>query len=208
VASDPQRSVPAGSEETAWPEDAIEIGRIADAWGIKGWFKVQAYSADAQALFSSRRWFLKPGDDKKPVAPVGAAAKTGPLPPVLKILSVRDHGEGIVASAEGVADRSAAEALRGARIFISRAAFPKTDPDEYYWVDLIGLDVVNRQGEALGTVIDLLDTGPHSVLRIAPPGLTPPIKPDQERLVPFVSAFIDQVDLEQRRISVDWGLDY
>jgi 16S rRNA processing protein RimM len=200
--------VSSGSEELAWPEDAVEIGRIADAWGIKGWFKVQAYSADAQALFSSRRWFLKPGDDKKPAAALGAAAKARPLPPVLKILSVRDHGEGIVASAEGVADRSAAEGLRGARICVSRAAFPGTDPDEYYWVDLIGLAVFNRQGEALGTVIDLLDTGPHSVLRIAPPGLTPPIKPDQERLVPFVAAFIDQVDLEQRRILVDWGLDY
>lgn len=208
MAFDLQRTVPAVSDEAAWPEDAIEIGRIADAWGIKGWFKVQAYSADAQALFSSRRWFLKPGDDRKPAAALPPAAKAGTLPSVLKILSVRDHGEGIVASAEGVADRSAAEALRGARIFVSRAAFPKTDPDEYYWVDLIGLAVLNRQGEALGTVIDLLDTGPHSVLRIAPPGLTPPIKPDQERLVPFVAAFVDQVDLEQRRILVDWGLDY
>jgi 16S rRNA processing protein RimM len=183
----------------AWPEDAVEVGRVLDAWGIKGWVKIQSYSTDAQALFSSRRWFLQPPEGK-PMAK--------PLPSVLKILSVREHGEGIVAQAEDVADRNAAEALRGARIFISRSAFPKADPNEYYWVDLIGLAVHNRQGELLGEVVGLLDTGPHSVLRIAPPGLPQPVKPDQERLVPFVSAFVDEVSLPERRITVDWGLDY
>jgi len=192
--------------EPAWPDDAVEVGRVLDAWGIKGWVKVQSYSGDAQALFSSRRWFLKPSEEG--AAARLAAAKARPLPPVLKILAVRDHGEGIVANAEGVADRNGAEALRGARIFVSRAQFPKADPDEFYWVDLIGLTVVNRQGETLGEVVGLMDTGPHSVLRIVPPGLTPPVKPDQERLVPFVSAFVDDVSLDQRRITVDWGLDY
>ena len=68
--------------------------------------------------------------------------------------------------------------------------------------------MVNRQGETLGEVVGLMDTGPHSVLRIVPPGLSAPVKPDQERLVPFVSAFVDTVSLEERRITVDWGLDY
>lgn len=205
MASDAQHPLAAGSEELAWPDDAIEVGRILDAWGVKGWFKVQAYSADAQALFSARRWLLKPPEDR-PAAPV--AAKAGRLPSVLKILSIRDHGEGIVANAEGVLDRNGAEALRGARIFASRSSFPQTDPDEYYWIDLIGLNVVNRQGDDLGQVVGLLDTGPHSVLRIVPAGLKPPVKPDQERLVPFVATFVDDVDLTLRRITVDWGLDY
>jgi 16S rRNA processing protein RimM len=195
---------PAGSEDQTWPEDAIEVGRILDAWGVKGGIKVQAYSADAQALFSSRRWFLQPPEVDKPMM---AKPKTA-LPHQLKITSVRDHGEGIVATVSGITDRNGAEALRGARIFISRALFPSADPNEYYWVDLIGLSVVNRQGEALGTVEGLIDTGPHSVLRIIPPGLTAPVKPDQEKLVPFVAAFVDDVDLEQKLITVDWGLDY
>lgn len=194
-----------GSAEPAWPEDAVEVGRILDAWGIKGWVKVQAYSSDAEALFSSRRWFIQPPEDNKAVV---AKVKAKVLPRVLKILAVRDHGEGIVANVEGVTDRNGAEALGGARIFISRSAFPAADPNEYYWVDLIGLTVVNRQGETLGVVEGLMDTGPHSVLRIIPPGLTAPVKPDQERLVPFVAAFVDDVDLEQRLITVDWGLDY
>lgn len=194
------------SEEQAWPEDAIEVGCILDAWGVKGWIKVQAYSSDAQALFSSRRWFLRAAEVSEGKSPVVVRSK--PLPRLLKILAIREHGEGIVTSVQGVADRTAAEALRGARIFISRSAFPSTSPDEYYWVDLIGLNVSNRQGEVLGEVMGLIDAGPHSVLRIMPPGMAAPIKPDQERLVPFVAAFVDDVDLEQRQITVDWSLDF
>jgi 16S rRNA processing protein RimM len=206
MASESLRGSPAGSDELAWPDDAIEVGRILDAWGVKGWVKIQSYSHDAQALFASRRWFLKPGDENKPAAVVAAKARV--LPPALKILAVREHGDGIVANVQDVGDRNGAEALRGARIFVSRANFPKVDTDEYYWVDLIGLTVVNRAGETLGEVVGLMDTGPHSVLRIMPPGLVAPVKPDQERLVPFVSAFVDDVSLDQRRITVDWGLDY
>ncbi len=195
---------PDSVQDTAFPADAVEVGRILDAWGIKGGFKVQSYSAHAEALFSARRWFLQPAE---PLNKSAVVVKVQAVPPLLKILSVREHGDGIVASVEGVSDRNAAEALRGARIFVSRSTFPSADPDEFYWVDLIGLNVVNRQGEALGTVLGLMDTGPHSVLRIAPPGLVE-VKPDQERLVPFVAAYVDSVSLEQRLISVDWGLDF
>lgn len=187
--------------DPAWPEDAIEVGRVLDAWGIKGWMKILSHSTDPQALFASRRWFLKPSEQALP-------GKPSAVPPVLKILSVRDHSDGIVAQAEGISDRNAAEALRGARLFVSRSTFPQPDPDEFYWVDLIGLTVVNREGQTLGEVLDLIDTGPHCVLRIVPPGLVAPVKPDQEVLVPFVSAFVDTVDLQARRITVDWGLDY
>ncbi|HLO92916.1 MAG TPA: ribosome maturation factor RimM [Burkholderiaceae bacterium] len=193
--------------EAAWPDDAIEVARIADAWGIKGWFKVHAHSADPQAIFATRRWFLKPAESAIPGIP-GKAPGKGSVPGLLKILSLREHGDGLVASAEGVSDRNAAEALRGARVFVSRTHFPKADPDEFYWVDLVGLTVVNRQGETLGEVIGLLDTGPHAVLRIQPAGLTAPVKPEQERLIPFVSAFVDDVSLPERRITVDWGLDF
>lgn len=173
----------------------MPVGRILDAWGIKGGLKVQAYSADADALFSAKRWYLK---------------ATGPKPgqAVLAVRSVREQGEGIVAMAEGVDDRNAAEALRGHEIHIPRSDFPRTPDGEYYWVDLIGLDVVNRESQALGRVIGLIDTGPHAVLRILPPGVEEPVKPDQERLIPFVGNFIDDVNLEARRITVDWGLDF
>ena len=110
----------------------------------------------------------------------------------------------MVASAHDVLDRTAAEALRGARIFVARSSFPTASTDEYYWVDLIGLDVVNRAGEAMGTVRELLSTGPQTVLVMdyMQDGKL------QERMIPFVSAFVDNVDLKARRIRVDWQLDY
>ena len=196
--------IPASTGDTApWPEDAVEVGRIVDAWGVKGWIKVQPFAADPQALFSSRRWFLKPPEPQGPRRP----AAPSPVPPLLKITQVKHHGDAVVAQAQDVADRSGAEALKGARIFVSRASFPSADADEYYWVDLIGLSVVNLQGERLGTVIGLLDTGPHSVLRIAPEGAESGDEAS-ERLVPFVAAYVTDVSLADKRITVDWGLDY
>ncbi|MBO9686358.1 ribosome maturation factor RimM [Roseateles chitosanitabidus] len=185
----------------AFPEDAIEVGRVLDAWGIKGWMKILSHSADAQALFASRRWFLKPSEKALP-------GKPHIVPPVLKILAVRDHADGIVAQAEGLSDRNGAEALKGARIFVSRSVFPETDDDEYYWIDLIGMAVINKDGQTLGEVVDLIDTGPHCVLRITPAGKVAPVKPDEEILIPFVNAFVGQVDKAAKTIAVDWDLDY
>ncbi|MEO5697795.1 MAG: ribosome maturation factor RimM, partial [Burkholderiaceae bacterium] len=173
-------------------------------WGLKGWFKVQAFASDPQALFASRRWFLLPSE--KSILPRPAATA---IPPLLRIAQIKEHGDVVVALAEDIADRSAAESLRGARVFVGRTNFPTAGPDEFYWVDLIGLNVVNRQGEALGTVVGLIDTGPHSVLRVAP--LVTPAGvsvQEAERLIPFVAAYVDEVSLERRLIGVDWGLDY
>jgi 16S rRNA processing protein RimM len=192
-----------GDAAPGWPEDAIEVGKIIGAWGIKGWIRVQPFASDPQALFSSRRWFIKPPESK---GPHGLSAHPA-IPEVLKITWSKEHGDAIVAQCQEVGDRAAAQALRGARVFVPRASFPTADKDEYYWVDLIGLAVVNLQGQGLGTVVGLLDTGPHSVLRIAPEDADPADEASQ-RLVPFVAAYVVDVSLAERRITVDWGLDY
>jgi 16S rRNA processing protein RimM len=106
-----------------------------------------------------------------------------------------------------VADRNQAEALKGARIFVPRSSFPTAGTDEYYWIDLLGLDVFNREGVTLGQVKDLMSTGPQTVLVLAQAS-DEPGKPDIERMIPFVSAFVDNVDLPGRKITVDWQLDY
>jgi len=182
-------------EAAELPADAVEVGRIADAWGIKGWFRILPYSADPEALFSSKRWYLLPAEK-------GAKTFSGTLR--LAIKEAREHSDSVVACAHEVADRSAAEALKGARIFVPRSSFPTAAKDEYYWVDLIGLEVVNREGLALGQVRDLLSTGPQTVLVIeyGQDGKT------LERMIPFVSAYVDGVDLAARRITVDWQPDY
>ena len=191
----PAAALPAGLEPADLPADAIEVGRIADAWGIKGWFKVLAHSADPEALFSAKRWFLQPAEQ-------GPKTFSGTL--LLRIREAKDHSGVVVATAQEIDDRSAAEALRGARVFIPRSSFPTADADEYYWVDLIGLAVTNRDGVALGTVKELLSTGPQTVLVLAyeAQGTT------QERMIPFVSAFVDTVDIPGKRIAVDWQADY
>jgi 16S rRNA processing protein RimM len=190
-------------EQVAWPDDAVEVGRIVDAFGVKGWIKVQPFSSDPQALFSSRRWFIQPPAGKP--RPAGAPE----LPRRLRVTQAKDHGDVVVATAQEVPDRNAAEALRGARVFVPRSSFPTAGSDEFYWIDLIGLAVVNRQGEALGSVADLLDTGVHSVLRVVYETADAAGKAAEgERLIPFVAAYIDSVDLPGRRIVVDWGLDY
>ena len=122
----------------------------------------------------------------------------------LSIKEAKEHSDTVVATANGVDDRTAAEALRGSRIFISRSHFPKAAEDEYYWVDLIGLDVVNREDVALGVVKELLSTGAQTVLVMD-------YQEDGkicERMIPFVSAYVDDVDLKARRIRVDWQADY
>jgi 16S rRNA processing protein RimM len=188
------------SADVVWPDDAVEVARIVDAFGVKGWIKVEPFSSDPQALFSSRRWFLAAPQDRRPERAEHAAA----MPPLLHIAEARDHGDMVIARCTEIADRDAARTLRGARVFVSRASFPTADADEFYWVDLIGLRVVNRQGEQLGTVAGLFDTGPHSVLRV----VSGAQEQTQERLIPFVAAYVDDVSLQERRITVDWGLDY
>ena len=184
-----------GLESAELPVDAIEVGRIADAWGIKGWFKVLPYSASPEALFSSKRWFLQPAER-------GAKSFSGTV--LLKVKEAKEHSDSVVATSAEVPDRNAAELLKGARIFVSRASFPTPEADEYYWVDLIGLDVVNREGVALGAVRELLHTGPQTVLVLA----YEEEGKSKERMIPFVSAYIDTVDLAGRRITVDWQPDY
>ena len=198
--------MPAGTDDDApCPADAVEVGRIGEAWGVKGWFRVHPHASEPQALFSSKRWYLKAPDAGVVKRPGGAAAMAH-LPALLKIVQAKEHGDGVVAHAQEIDGRVAAEALRGARIFVSRSSFPTADPDEYYWVDLIGLEVFNREGQRLGEVLGLLDTGPQSVLRIgATQGAADPAS---EILIPFVAAYVDSVSLAQRRIVVDWGPDY
>ena len=199
-------------ETAALPADAIEIGRITDAWGIKGWFKVLPHSASPEALFSSKQWFLLPPDrPMKPQRAVTAVSKTEQPawiePLLLNIKEVKDHSATVVACALSIEDRNGAEALRGARIFVPRSSFPAAADGEYYWVDLIGLQVVNRENVDLGQVLDLMSTGPQTVLVIEATAQVEGGKP-VERMIPFVAAFVDGVDLPGKRITVDWQPDY
>jgi 16S rRNA processing protein RimM len=185
------------------PEDAIEMGGIAAPWGIKGWFKVHTHSASPEALFHVRDWYLLPSS--KP--PRRVAGKPAAEPPFagcvrIRIREIKPHGDGIVAIIRDIDDRNITEALQGSRIFIPRSKFPPPKKGEFYWVDLLGMSVVNRQGEDLGLVDDLISTGPQTVIVIRHEAT------GVERLIPFVDAYIDAVDQPERRIRVDWLPEY
>ncbi|WP_368620920.1 ribosome maturation factor RimM [Paraburkholderia sp. BR13444] len=194
----------AGSEaaemriETAasWPADAVEVGAIVDAYGLKGWVKVAAHADAGQggdALLSAKRWWLLKGQERK-------SAPT---------LQAKTHSDSVVARLGGIADRDVALALRGSRVYISRSEFPALEADEFYWVDLIGLDVVNLAGLSLGKVASMIDNGAQSVLRIEYPATDKSGKPiAAERLIPFVGVFVKTVDQTAKQIVVDWEADY
>lgn len=171
------------------PDDLVLVGHVTGAYGIRGWVRIKPYSPDADAMLYAKTWWL----DK----------------PVLRdvdTMQVKTHGDEVVAQLMGVADRNAAEALKGATVQIRRSHFPALSTDEFYWVDLIGLAVENLQGEALGTVNDLMDNGAHPILRVALP--VPGEEKSREFLIPFVDQFVKTVDQVARKITVDWGLDY
>lgn len=189
----------AGEPVAALPPDAVEVGRVMGAWGVKGGLRVKPFAADPQALFSTKRWFLAAPEAAGPKP--DAAAFRWPL--LLRVRQAKEHGDGVVATAEDLDDRDLAEALKGARVFVSRQSFPTPDDGEFYWVDLIGLAVLNRESAVLGTVVGLIETGPHCVLRVQPEDAAA-----AETLIPFVDAYVDAVDLPGRRITVDWQADY
>lgn len=193
-----------GWQQGELPGDAVELGRLGDAWGVKGWLKVLSHSTDPQTLLSAPHWWLLP-----PTPPHDRGFRLFSSPVCVEVSEVKPHADTLVARFPGLTDRTTAEQLRGVRIFVSREDFPdQKDPDEFYWVDLIGLDVVNREGVHLGVVSHLLATGPTSVLVLGfTQGEGADAKPG-ERMIPFVSAYVDNVDQSARRITVDWQPEY
>ena len=179
------------SAEMHVPEDLVLVGHISGAFGIQGWVKIRPYSADADAMFNARQWWLNKPELHE-----------------IACLEVKPHGEDVLARLRGVADRNAAEALKGSTVSISRQSFPPLEDGEFYWVDLMGLSVQNLQGEVLGVIRDLMDNGAHPILRVAAAEVPEAELHKHERLIPFVDQFVKQVDLQGKSIQVDWGLDF
>ena len=181
------------------PEGLIELGRLAGPWGVKGWTKVVPYSQDADVLLRASQWYLRPPEGR---FGRGFSAFDGVVS--VDVAQCKPHGDGLVALIQGSSDRDVVAAIKGASVWVPRREFPPPADGEYYWVDLLGLEVVNRQGVLLGQVVDLMSTGPHAVLVLkdAVAGEAP------ERLIPFVPQYVDDVDLIDQRILVDWQTDY
>lgn len=168
----------------------IILGRIVAPFGVKGWLKVQPLGDDQLAWADMAEWWVSRKDD----APDEAWTAH-------ELVDCREHGNVLVAQFADVNDRDAAEAMKGLFVGAPRDALPATGEDEFYWADLTGLAVVNTAGESLGTVAGLISTGAHDVLRVVE-------GEEAERLIPFVKAYVLDVDMPGRTIRVDWQKDW
>ncbi|SME97022.1 ribosome maturation factor RimM [Pseudogulbenkiania subflava] len=164
-------------------DDLVLMGYVRGAFGVRGWVKIHADTEFADSLFQYPVWWL--GRDGQWSS---YRFEEGAVQP-----------KALMAKLAGVDTREAAEAMRGMQIAISRSEFPDTDDDEYYWSDLIGLDVVNKDGQRFGQVAELMETGANEVLVVR--------EGKSEWLIPFVGQFVLDVSLADKRITVDWNLD-
>ena len=156
------------------------MGRVAGSYGVRGWIRVRPYSAEPEALAAHRQWRI--GDEDYGVE------------------ETRLHSGALLARLAGVGTREQALRLKGKMVSVPRAALPEPEVGQYYWADLVGLEVVNAQGSVLGVVQGLFSNGAHDVMELTGDKST--------RLVPFLPAVVKKVDLEGRRIEVEWGAEW
>jgi 16S rRNA processing protein RimM len=163
----------------------VIMGRVASAFGIRGWVKVQPYSEYVDSLLDYKTWYL--GHENGPWRKVD-------------VIQAEAHDKTLAVQFPDSPDRNAAEKLKGLLIAVPRSSLPVQDEGEYYWTDLIGLTVLNEVGETLGTVAELLETGANDVLVVRGGAA--------EILIPFLNSVIKHVDLAAKTIEVDWSADY
>ena len=180
--------------------DLIELGAISEAQGLQGQVKVRPHSSDPVALLSSKQVWLSliPRRDAGVSPSIEQASLTQ-----YKVKNAKMHSGNVVMVLEGVTDRDQALALKGARILVARDTFPKAESDSYYWVDLIGCQAINLQNESLGEVLDVTENGAHGVIAIGDAATK-----EMRYLVPFVKEVVQNVDLPNKLITLDWQLDW
>ncbi len=167
----------------------IRVGRIAGVYGVKGWVKVFSYTEPRENVVSYRAWTLK-----------GGALDADSSTREVEVEAGRRQGKQVLAKLEGFDDRDQAASLVGAEIEVSRRELPDCEPGHYYWADLEGLTVKSTDGEVLGTVERLMETGAHDVLLLAGHG---------ERMIPFVlGQIVRDVSIEDGVITVDWKPEF
>ena len=164
-------------------DEAIRVGHIIGAQGVKGWIKVFSDTSPRENILSYSPWQIETGDRLQTVE-----------------ISGRLQGKNVLAKLDGVENREQANELAGSKIYIFADQLPKLEEDEYYWADLIGLEVESLQAEPLGTIETMMETGANDVMVL---------QGDRERLIPFVmNDVVRKVDLANKRVVVDWKPDY
>jgi 16S rRNA processing protein RimM len=157
------------------------MGRIFGSWGVRGGVRIDPYSEDPETLTGYKTWLVGHEGQWKEYA----------------VLEARLHTTQLVAQLAGIDDRDAALKLKGSEVAVPRDSLPQPEDGSFYWSDLIGLAVVNTGGEVLGEVKEMFSNGAQDVIDVAG---------DVQRLIPWTA--VKGVDLEARRIEVEWEKDW
>lgn len=180
----------------------VTLGRIGGPYGIKGWVKLISFTEPRENILDYRQLEIR-FDDSGVKAGVKAEAE---MPLCLEMDAGRIQGKGLVAHFVGYDTPERAQQLNGAHIEIDAKALPALEEDEYYWHQLIGMNVVNRQGIALGRIDRMLETGANDVMVIV---ATAESIDDRERLLPWLPGrTVLKVDVAKEEVQVDWEPDY
>lgn len=164
-------------------ENHIVVGKIGSTYGIHGWLKIVTYTEFGENILTYSPWYLTRDNHEWQEAIVEES---------------RPHGNGIIVKLKGVETPEVARLLTGLTITITRSQLPELKKNEYYWSDLIGLTVINKDGTVFGTVAYLIETGSNDVLVV---------KGDKEHAIPFLyGTVVTAVDLARKEIHVDWEL--
>ena len=162
----------------------VLLGQLSSVYGVKGWIKVTSHTQPRENIFNYPEWLLKIGDNWQ----------------LTKVEQGRPHGKTLVVKLAGCDDRDQAQLLVNTKIAIYRSQLPPVATDEYYWSDLIGMQVITKDDQVLGVVDHLLETGANDVIVV---------KGAHEYLVPYIrEQVVISVDLETRIIRVDWDPDF
>lgn len=185
------------------PDDLVELGRIGEPYGLKGWVNVLPSSEEPDVLLKSKQWWVSrlPEAQGSAVRRVGQPKLEDLVFEPFRVLQSKPHSSRIVAHLEGIEQPELAAQFKGRRVYVSRARFPAPAEGEYYWIDLVGCVVTNVEGSTLGSVVQVVDHGAHPILVVKGDA-------EQEMLIPFVAAYVLSVDTQARKIQADWQEDY
>lgn len=167
--------------------DVVIVGRLGAVYGIKGWLKVNSFTEQPEAIFDYSQWLV---------------GRDGQWQPI-EISEWRRHNRSLIAKLVGYDVREQSQTLTGFDVAVKSSALPELADDEFYWKDLLGMRVKNRQDYDLGIVTDLMETGSNDVL-VVKANLKDAFG-KKERLIPFIeSQMVDDIDVEAQVITVDW----
>jgi len=182
----------------------VVMGRVVAPYGVFGWLKIVPDTESFDGLLDYDAWWLGKGNDWREMV----------------VETAKIHNDVLVVKLEGIDDRDAAFACKGKQIAVPRDALPEPEENEYYWSDLIGIHVKNKQGIDFGLITEVFETGANDVLVVKPlvdksekakaAAVDKNVAKEklQERLIPFIDSVVLEVDSAAKTMLVDWDADF